>query len=426
MNPDKLHPRLQAALEVRARAITAQAERRLPVIVCFHHPDHDVTAAVTSARHRFRLLPALAVEANRQEIEALTEEEAVALVWLDEEVRTCLDTSVPGIQVPAVWDVGLTGEGIVIAVVDTGIDPDHPDLAGRVLDMADFTGDGPRDRDGHGTHVASIAAGTGQASGGRYRGVAPRATILSAKVLRSSTAPGRMSDVMAGIEWAVAQGAQVINLSLGGTGPCDGTDALSLMCDAAAERGVVICAAAGNDGPAWRTVGSPGCARSVITVGASDREDRVADFSSRGPTADGRVKPDVVFPGVGIVAARAANTSMGTPLDERYTRASGTSMATPHATGTAALLLQANPGLTPAQIKRAFQESAVDLNFNPDTQGAGRVDAFEAYQLATREPAPTPDPTPPPEPPQAPASDRASRDALPGCLGRLFQALGWK
>jgi len=335
-------------------------------------------------RH-FRLIPATALKLRVQELKALEEDPRVEAVWVDKPVYALLDVSVPLIRAPLVWERGFTGKGVKVAVVDTGIDPQHPDFAGRILAFTSFVGGNGEDDHGHGTHVAGIIAGSGEASGGKYRGVAPEALILSAKVLKADGS-GMMSDVMAGIEWAVEQGAKIINLSLGSPGPCDGTDALSVMCDAAVKAGVVVCAAAGNDGPHPGTVGSPGCAREVITVGASNDNDQVAPFSSRGPTADGRTKPDILFPGVGIVSCRASGTSMGNPLDNFYTSASGTSMATPHASGVAALLLQAYPDLTPAQIKAKMMNSALNLNLDPNTQGAGRGDAFGALEIEAPQP----------------------------------------
>ncbi len=140
----------------------------------------------------------------------------------------------------------------------------------------------------------------------------------------------------------------------------------------------MICTAAGNSGPDPGTIGAPGCARLVITVGASTDDDMVLEASSHGPTSDGRVKPDVLFPGTGIVSCRASDTSLGDPLDLAYTEASGTSMATPHASGVAALLLEADPGLTPGEIKELMTGTAVDLGLEENTQGAGRGDAYAA------------------------------------------------
>ena len=170
----------------------------------------------------------------------------------------------------------------------------------------------------------------------------------------------------------------------------------------------MVCVAAGNFGPAPRTVGSPGAAADAITVGAVDRADRIARFSSRGPTGDGRTKPDVCLPGADIVAARATGTQMGEVVGERYVAASGTSMATPQASGLAALLLQAAPGLVPADIKRVLAESALDVGADPNAQGAGRVRATEAWRAATGA-APGPTPTPGPGGGTEPPTER-------GCL----------
>jgi serine protease AprX len=287
---------------------------------------------------------------------------------------------------------------VAVAILDTGIDPGHPDFAGRILAMQDLTGEGPRDNHGHGTHVAGIAAGAGR----DYRGVAPEASIYAAKVLHGDGS-GYMSEVIAGLEWAVQRQVRVINLSLGGLGPCDGTDALSTACDAAVERGVVVCVAAGNYGPGPSTIGPPGCARKPLTVGACSNQDTIAIFSARGPTGDGRVKPDVLMPGVDIVSCRAQGTAMGSPVDRLYTRASGTSMATPHAAGTVALLLEVFPHLTPAQVKERLMDTAKDLGLDKNAQGEGRADAYQAY---LNEPFGLP-PSPPP----------------PGCLMSFLQLL---
>ena len=344
--------------------------------------------------YNYRLRPFSHMHATAAAIQRLESDPDVVKIYEDRPVYAYLDTSVPIIQVPRLWDEGLTGEGVRIAIIDTGIDPEHPDFQGRIVETHDLTGEGPVDEHGHGTHCASIAAGSGAASGGKYRGVAPGASIYSAKVLRAN-GQGMMSDVMGGVDWAVDRGVQIISLSLGGPGPSDGRDALSEMCDAAVEEGIVLCIAAGNDGPNGYTVGSPGSARRVITIGASSDLDRVATFSSRGPTTDGRAKPDVVLPGVDIVAARAKDTAMGPVIDEHYTVASGTSMATPHAAGVCALLLQAEPSLSPEEIKASLMATAVDLGQDAYAQGKGRVDAWQARHTEVEPPPGPPEPSPP-------------------------------
>ncbi len=437
MNRTKIHPVLQQALNMASRSASpttfSMEEAEFPVIVRMRPTrSRDTLAALDSdegglrVERRINLLSALAGSATRAEIEVLSESDVVEMIWYDEPVYAMLDSSVPMLGVPSIWQGGNLGAGVRLCIVDTGLDASHPDFAGRVLAVQDFTGEGLHDGHGHGTHVASIAAGSGAASNGRYRGVAPEATLLSAKVLRGD-GTGRMSFVMAGVEWAVSQGAQVINLSLGSRGACDGSDPNSLTCDAAVDAGAVVLVAAGNDGPGSRTVGSPGCARKVITVGAVADDDTIAGFSSRGPTLDGRVKPDIVLPGVSVVAARASGTMLGTPLDERYTNEQGTSMATPHASGVAALMLAANPNLTPPDVKRLMGSAVRSIGQDENTQGAGRLIATRAVELARAElpapppvpPTPTPPPSPNPPPPVTPPAPEPE-----GCLPAVVRKLG--
>jgi serine protease AprX len=391
MDRSKIAPNLLVELE-KPRAMDAGAEP-IPVIIKYR-PDvfrsHTVREGI-EANFVFNLTPTTAVSTEGRNIAELTEDETIEYIWLDEEIHTCLDRSVSQIDVPPIWTAGYRGQGIKIAIVDTGIDPNHPDFRGRIVSGASFVGGNYYDENGHGTHVASIAAGS--AEDGKYNGVAPEASIYVARSL-DKNGGGSMSSVMAGVEWAVDQSVNVINLSLGGTGSSNGSDALSLTCNAAVGRGIVVCAAAGNAGPGSRTIGSPGAAADVITVGAVDRADRIAGFSSRGPTADGRTKPDIGFPGTDIVAARAAGTGMGRPVNDKYTAASGTSMATPHAAGLAALLLQAKPGLKPADVKTVLMQTALDLGQAANAQGAGRAQAEKAYKVITGQ-EPPPDDTPP-------------------------------
>ncbi|WP_127501090.1 S8 family serine peptidase [Actinoplanes solisilvae] len=179
------------------------------------------------------------------------------------------------------------------------------------------------------------------------------------------------------MEWAAAAGAKVINMSLGGD-PTDGTDPMSLAVDrVSAESGALFVIAAGNEGQEY-TVGSPGAATSALTVGAVDRDDTLAPFSSRGPRLDEGLKPEISAPGVGIVAARAAGTEMGNPVDDLYTAASGTSMATPHVAGAAAILAQQHPGWTGAQLKDALVSTVKSTQSTVYQEGAGRVDVARA------------------------------------------------
>lgn len=361
--------------------------------------------------YNYHLRPFAAMQATPEAIQQLESDPDVVKIYQDLPVHAILDTGLPIVQVPRLWQEGLGGAGVRIAIVDTGIDPAHPDFEGRIAAMTDLTGEGPVDGNGHGTHCAGIAAGSGAASDGKYRGVAPAATLYSAKVLRSD-GQGMTSDVMAGVEWAVDQGVQIISLSLGSAGSSDGTDALSELCDAAVEQGIMVCVAAGNEGPGSYTIGSPGASRQALTVGASTDTDEIASFSSRGPTADGRLKPDIVCPGVNIIAPRAKGTAMGTIVNDSYTAASGTSMATPLAAGICALLLEAEPQLTPLEIKARLIGTAVDLGADAYAQGKGRLDAWRARHTEVE-----PEPTPQPQPPQPSPSPGQ------GCLTALFSLL---
>lgn len=382
------------ALLHELKALPPEAE--LGTIVLYRRSAFSPRALVPGARplRVFQLIPAMALSARAKAIHLLEEDPRVVKIWPDLPVKACLDVAVQRIGAPRLWAQGLTGRGVGIAILDTGIDSGHPDFAGRIRARESFVGPSADDEHGHGTHVAGAAAGSGAASGGRYRGVAPQADLYVARVL-ARDGSGRMSEVMAGIDWAVRQPVQVINLSLGGAAqPSDGADALSTMCDAAVEAGYVLCCAAGNGGPQSSTIGSPAAARLVLTVGAVDDDDRVAAFSSRGPTSDGRPKPDLVLPGVGIISTRARGTRVGDILNERYVASSGTSMASPQLAGAVALLLQASPGLTPAEIRSLLVHSAVPLGEPESAQGAGRVDLARAY-LGQPQPGPT---SPPGEP----------------------------
>ncbi len=303
----------------------------------------------------------------------------ISAVQLDRKVRVALDQSTVQVGAPIAWQHGLTGAGTTVAVVDTGIDAEHPDLAGKTVAAADFSGEGDVvDRNGHGTHVASIVAGTGAASGGRYKGVAPDAKLVVAKVFDAS-GEGDTAQVMAGIDWVVAQGAKIVNLSLG-AGVSDGYDPLSQQLDTlSAEKGTLFVVAAGNAGPGDRTVTTPGAAASALTVGALDRDNSLAWFSSRGPRLrDAAVKPEIAAPGVGIAAARAAGTELGEPVDDFYTRLSGTSMATPHVAGAAAILLQQQPGLSGEALKNELVSTAKDVGLRWYEQGSGLLDIARA------------------------------------------------
>ncbi len=427
MSESKIHP------DLRLIMLAADPDDEIPVIVRFRREPGLLAAqsemASMSLMTSFEKVPAAAAEGTIENILELAKYPNVERIWYDTPVHTMLNQSIPVIGVPQLWDHDLTGQGIKVGILDTGCDLAHPDLTDRIQGQQDFTGKGTvDDGNGHGTHVAGIIAGSGSVSGGIYKGVALAANLYIAKVL-DDRGGGRTSGVISGLEWAIDQGAQIVNLSLGSDMSCDGTDALSEACDAAVAEGVAVMVAAGNSGPNERTVGSPGCAREIITIGASTDDDAVTSFSSRGPTLDGRVKPDVVFPGYKIIAARAQGTSLGHVVDDFYVELSGTSMATPHASGVAALLLEAEADLQPSQIKDRLKSTAIDLGLDANTQGTGRADAHAAWKAGQDEPDPEPDPTlepdPTPEPEPEPTPEPDPPTTPPpagGCLLSILTA----
>lgn len=335
-------------------------------------------------------LGAVAVRADKDSLAAFWRTQANAApgarsgtdrIWLDGKVEPVLDRSTAQIGAPDAWKAGLDGRGVTVAVLDTGADQNHPDLAGRIAAARDFSGSpDTADHFGHGTHVAATVAGSGAGSNGTRKGVAPGARLLIGKVLDDS-GTGYESGIIAGMEWAAGAGAKVVNLSLGGSAT-DGTDPMSAAVDElSASTGTLFVVAAGNEGATY-TVGTPGAASSALTVGAVDRDNRLADFSSRGPrVGDEGLKPEITAPGVGIVAARAAGTTMGDPVDELYTAANGTSMATPHVAGAAAIVAQQHPDWSGARIKDELVSTAATTAGTPVYgQGAGRVDLARAVR----------------------------------------------
>lgn len=296
---------------------------------------------------------------------------------------------------------GITGRGVGIAVIDTGVTA-VPDVQGRLVGGIDLTveADGV-DRYGHGTFLAGIAAGDGAASGGRHAGVAPGAHIVPVKIAGANGAAD-VSQVLAALQWVVSfrdvHDIEVLNLSFGtDSTQSQRTDPMNYAVEKAWDAGIVVVAAAANHGPAAGTVMKPGDDPLVITVGATDsmgttdrRDDIVSAFSSRGPTvADGLMKPDLVAPGAHLVGLRSPGSTIdeGFPearVDNAYFRGSGTSFSTAVVSGAVALLRQAHPTWTPDQIKGALLSTTApgpvgDRNID----GHGAIDLPRAHALAS-------------------------------------------
>jgi len=304
-------------------------------------------------------------------------------------ISACLHESVPLIGADDVWRLHdtygnkVTGKGIKIAIIDTGVDYTHPDLKDNYKGGYDFVNNDTDPMDdcifNHGTHCAGIALGTGNTSNYTYVGVAPEADLYAYKIL-DDQGNGNELDYIAAMHKAVYEdGVDIISLSFGDNSTnANPDDNLSIVVDNAVSEGVVVVVAAGNEGEKERVViTSPGCARDSICVGAIDKYNNVASFSSMGPVewnGGYMVKPDLVAPGVGIISTKKSGG---------YTSMSGTSMATPHVAGAAALILQAKPELksNPDKVKNILKESATDLNCDVNSQGSGRVDVLKAVNI---------------------------------------------
>lgn len=398
--PPRIAPRLLGRLLIPWRL-----RRRIPVIIqmrpdCSLHECHDLAGELAAEATEccvLEIIRGVAAEVPASRLSTLVDDERVARIAYDRQVRAFMDTAAPTVLANSVWERDLTGKGVTVAVIDTGLYP-HEDFTlpeNRIAGFQDFVANRkePYDDNGHGTHVAGVIAGNGRRSNGLYRGIAPDARLVGIKAL-DAYGSGALSNVIRGIDWCVRYkdrlGIRVINLSLGA--PAQDSyrdDPLCRAVEVAWRRGIVVCVAAGNEGPTRGTIATPGIHPTVITVGASDdrgnsdrSDDVVASFSSRGPTVDGLHKPDLVAPGVSITAPAARRSVLSLQQGRRrttdYITLSGTSMATPVCAGIVALLLQNQPTLRPDEVKERLVQSADSLGLVPDVQGSGLVNAQRA------------------------------------------------
>lgn len=423
--------------------------KKIPIIVLLNGQS-DQKLDGLDVSHRYRLIPGVAGEATPSAIEDIAKNEFVQGIYYDWSAQILAPDNISSrseaiygylsmsasryIGADKLWMRGIDGKGVTVAVIDSGIDENHPDLVGKVIGEKNFLADETSSDDllGHGTMVAGIIAGSGAASNGKFRGVAPGASLLSVKVINSK-GEGKVSDIIAGIEWAIYNGADILSLSLGGINLGETNPPITMAADKAADAGVVVCVAAGNrnntraEGQITQSsarqadsdestvdlsqvggenkkdvylllvpivlalppglIDSPGDGVKVITMGATDYSGHMAGFSGSGPTRDDRIKPDVVAPGVDIVSTIPPGLEKPDYIDEYYARESGTSLSTPVAAGFAALMLQENANLTPAGIKAVMTRGAHKLNnsmgeqYEEYYQGAGLLDAPRSYQL---------------------------------------------
>jgi len=417
----KQHPKLDHALNALVDGVG-----ETDVIVEFND-DSDSTLRITAnggrAGRKLGVIKARAARISNVLLKRLADDPKVKKVHLDREVageiaRTTAAVGAKNVQA----QYGYTGAGVGVAVIDSGITAWHDDLtvanrAGqRVTAFVDFVNNQTTKYDdwGHGTHVAGIIAGNGYDSNGDRTAIAPKANIVALKAL-DFEGKGRISNIIAALDWAISHKAQynirVINMSLGaGVFESYNTDPLTVAAKSAVDAGIVVVAAAGNMGkalngqPQYGAIAAPGNAPWVLTVGASStmgttdrRDDAMALYSSRGPTMiDFAAKPDLVAPGSGTVslsekdslfyATKASFLVAGKKNGLTYLpylTLSGTSMSTPVVAGTVALMLEANPNLTPNLVKAILQFTAqVYPGYDYLTQGAGFLNTLGAVRLS--------------------------------------------
>lgn len=271
-----------------------------------------------------------------------------------------------------------TGKGVGVAVLDTGIYP-HVDFGNRIWAFFDFLSYRklPYDDNSHGTHVCGILGGDGTASMGKHVGMAPGCGITALKVL-DRLGNGNKEDVIRAFSWVLEHRKQyrirVVNISVGTTYKTRSEhDALIEGVELLWDEGLVVVAAAGNQGPRMGSVTAPGCSKKVITVGSSDMLEGKTAVSGRGPTFECVCKPDIVVPGNKVVSC--------TPAPGLYGTKSGTSMSTPVISGAAALMLEKDPLLTNTEIKMMLKESADDLGLPRNQQGWGKFNCRKFLSL---------------------------------------------
>ncbi len=414
------HTKVDPVLQQRASLLTGQSHVVLRIADASVLP--SVTTLVTqiggSLQTSLPIITGASATIPNLAIAALAMNPLVVHVSLDRGVAGAMERTGATVGATAArQEFGVDGSGIGVAIIDSGVYAAHDDLTNpaRVDRFVDFVNHASAAYDdyGHGTHVAGIISGNGFDSSGARTGIAPGSNLVVLKTLNASGS-GRVSDVIAALGYAVANRSalniRVINMSIAAAvSESYYADPLTLAALAAVNSGIVVVAAAGNNGRSadgrgqYGGIGAPGNAPWVLTVGASshmgtvDRsDDTMAAFSSRGPAAvDASAKPDLVAPGVGIESlsdpAGTLYSTMSpyllpgtvTTTSLPYLSLSGTSMAAPVVSGTVALMLQANPSLTPNAVKAILQyTSQVYAAWDPLTEGAGFLNAQGAVELA--------------------------------------------
>lgn len=354
--------------------------------------DENILKSIVNIKYKIPLINAIVIEIDENNLDSLKELKCLKTVFQNAHITMQMDTARKTVNANIVQENGYTGKGIGIAILDTGISPNNDFLypKNRILAFKDFINNKskPYDDNGHGTHVAGIAGGSGINSNGKYRGIAPDCNFIGVKVLNNE-GKGNASDVLAGLQWVMDNkekyNIKVANLSIG-TSNTSSNDPLVKAVENMWDSGVIITIAAGNDGPKKHTISSPAISRKVITIGASDDNitanvwgNNLINFSGRGPTLECIVKPDILAPGVNIISCLSNSVSKQSDeiVDKNYFSLSGTSMSTPIVSGAIALLLEKYKDLKPDDVKLMLKKCCKNLHLPKNQQGWGLLDVYK-------------------------------------------------
>ncbi len=368
--------------------LETQGSSNLKVIVLH---DGNLSEDNASASNQLHIIPASAMTVSGDELEEIAQSDGVKGIYKDQKLKIMVDSPIDTESSPPLSaksssssassiasssaiddprsDKGYTGQGVTVALIDTGADRDHESLKGKIVAFKDFVNNqtAAYDDNNHGTHCASLIAGD------RGIGVAPDARLVVIKIMDQNGAC-YLSDALKALDYCLENkdlyGIDIVSFSVGGESPTDSNTLLDEACNKMVDEGLIMCVAAGNSGPSTSSIVIPGDAENVITVGAIDYSGTIFKKSSRGPTASGEIKPDLVTLGVNVSSALAHSKNGKSAV-------SGTSMAAPLVAGAAALLLDARPDLSVSDVKRALYKTADDLG----NEGQDNVYGYGALNL---------------------------------------------
>lgn len=369
------------------------------IVQCSEYENnYEQVKSMGKIKYKLPMIDSYVIEVNEERLEYLQSKHELLSFELDTHITAQMNRASEVIELKWAHERNIMGEGIGVAVVDTGLclHKDFTEGTNRVKGFYDLIHGRtePYDDNGHGSHVAGIIGGNGFLSNGKYTGVAPKCDLIGIKVL-DQKGDGNISDVLAGLQWLIDNrekyNIRIVNISVGTTTK-ENIDENSLLVkgvNAVWDAGIVVVVAAGNNGPGPMSISTPGISRKVITVGSSD--DRISvelfgnktmDYSGRGPTVACIKKPDIIAPGSNIISCgtmknyqryryNLKNNPRNDNYNLMYTVKSGTSMATPIVSGAIALLLSRYPYMTNKDVKLKLRESAIDLGQPWEKQGWG-------------------------------------------------------